>query len=588
MSRTVTVILSLVFLFFVLSPVTADPTVDPNHRIYDSIEEWQIAGLVEDVPAFRPYPAHILTDILGGVEARGGQREKELAAEYQQLFADQYNFDLWATGRNFSRDDDVQPKGGLGFSSNGNLTDTLAYGASFGAFAIERGAEDLLPKGERSEDDVLEDNAKVRVAGRDIYTLLQIKTQTTFEFDNLYIQAGLLRRSYGPFHNESPVVSEDAPQTGNFVLEWRRPRFRYTTALFSMTATQLFEQRESTLLTENRQVDLNGDGIADYRYDPFYVPGKHLYMHSFQFDVAPWLDLGIFETILFGPRLEPAYFVPLKFLWHAQGVANFYDNSLIGITADVRPARGWRVPFTLYVDDASFNDLAQFNFDTKYKLTLATAVQWSPPTPVVRKLALSYEAVMPYMYTHSVTNPYALEPNYLNYLHQGENLGTGLPPNSDRLALEATFAPASRISFGLRGAMIRHGNASEGVIEQFVNDGSYNDPGKDGEFVVFDDEDGDGVSESNEVATWVPGELTYNDGTRFLTQDHIEITYQAGGSVTLRPVTGPLSWDVTVGYTYEYIDGILAYEWDSSSGGRTVSLGDETNHYAEVLVKVAY
>ena len=601
MSRSFLLFLAAAALILTLGAgwAAADPTVNPNHPVYDAVESWQVEGIVDRVPSFRPYPAHELRRILETVASTGSAADRDRAAEYLRLVAEEQNLEWWGTGRAFTRDDEVQPKAGIGLGANGTLVEGakgsfvegLDYGASVGAFAIERGAEDLLPKGERSQDDVLEDNAKVTVGGRDIYTLLQISTQTTFHREGVFLQAGIMRRSFGPFHNESPVVSSDAPQTGNFVFEWQRPRFRYNAALFTMTATRLFRERESIDPTENRQIDLNGDGIADFVDKPENVPGKHLFLHSFMFDVAPWLDVGVYEAILFGPRLELTYFVPLKFLWHAQGIANFFDNSLIGLSAEIKPAARWRLPMTVYVDDASFNDLAQFNFDTKYKLTAATAVQWAPPVEQIRTVALSYEAVLPYMYTHSVTNPYTGEANYLNYLHQGQNLGTGLLPNSDRLALEATFAPVRRVSVGLRGAMIRHANASEGILDQYLNDGSYTDSGKSGEFVTFgEDEDGDG-SPNNEAATWLPGELTYNDKLRFMDQDHIEMTYQAGVEVTLTPVTGPFRWDVILGYTYEYVDGRIEYRWDPAdapAGGETVSVGDEVNHYGEIQVKVSY
>lgn len=583
-------------LFFAAVTANADPTVDPNHPVYDAIEEWRIAGLVGDLPAFRPYPAHELERVLEHVQARGAAGDRERASEYLELLEGRHSVRGWSLGTLFTRDEEFQPKMAFGVGANGSITDFLDYGVTAGIFGIDRGAEPLIPAGERLEEDVLDDNAKVTIGGRDIHTLPHFRSQGTWYSETLSLQAGISRRSFGPFHNESPVISASAPQVTNFVFEWRGERLRFTYGVFSLTTPQWFRERESLDPSENNQIDLDGDTIADFIDKPQNVPGKHLVLHSLNWDVTPWLTLGFFESVLFGPRLELAYFVPFSFLFYAQGTANFADNSFVGLSAELEPAPRWRIPLVLYVDDGDFNDFVRFNFaDAKLKATAAGAIQWAPRTPTVRTASLSYEAVLPYMYTHSATNPYSTEPNFLNYLHKGQNLGTGLLPNSDRLRLEADFAAAPNVGIGFRGAFLRHANASEGVDElgQYLNDGGYADSGKSGTFVDFNDDSGNGndSENSNDVARWIPGKLTYNEGTRFMTQDHIQHTYQVGTDLSVGFATGPLDWDIVAGYTFEYIDGQIEYRWspdDGPGGGETVSVGDEINHYGKLDVRMSY
>ena len=43
-----------VLILIATSGLSADPTVNPNHPIYDSITTWQVEGVVDRVPSFRP------------------------------------------------------------------------------------------------------------------------------------------------------------------------------------------------------------------------------------------------------------------------------------------------------------------------------------------------------------------------------------------------------------------------------------------------------------------------------------------------------------------------------------------------------
>ena len=228
--------------------ISAEMTVDPNHPVYRAMERWITRGLVDQVPVIQPYSLTELEQILNNVMRRGSSRER---AEAERFLAEitprgerSFYGAPFVTGRVYTKDDEIQPKGALGIDAGGRLNDTLSIGASFGGWAIERGAEDLIPSGFRATEDVLEDNAKVNVAGRDIYTLLQINTQTTAEWDDLSIRAGIHRRSYGPFHDESPVISRYAPQAGNVTLQYDIGPLRYTASLSSHTATAVFQDIE--------------------------------------------------------------------------------------------------------------------------------------------------------------------------------------------------------------------------------------------------------------------------------------------------------------------------------------------------------
>jgi len=573
--------------------LTAEPTSDPNHPVYRDLDRWLARGLVDRLPVMHPFPLSELETLLQAVITRGTPRERAEAERYLREITPRTDEGRmygapFVEGRLFTRDDEVQPKAALGFDIGGRINETISVGASVGGYAIERDAADLIPAGERVTDDIVDDNAKVTVRGRDIYTLLQINSQTTFERDNLWLQAGIFRRSYGPFHDESPVISRFAPQSGNFILQYDLGPLRYTGTLSSHTATAVFKDIDEP--GSDKNIDVNQDGFDDFENRTMQVPGKHLFIHSFGFRPADWVELSIFEAVVFGPRLEPVYLVPLKFMWHAQGTAAFADNSLIGATIDLRPLPGLRIPVIVYVDDASFNDMVAFDFDTKYKMATASAIQWAPDAGWEPMFEVSYETVFPYMYTHAGLDPYTTEGNYNNYLHQNTSIGTGLLPNSDRARLTAGVSPARWLELEAMGSIQRHGNASEGHLDQYLNDGGYYDNGREGEFFVYDN---DSDNPNPDDLDWTRGDLTFNDRFGFLTQDHIEYTYQAGMSGAVVMPVGRSTIRVAGGYTFEYVQNPLVYLWSETAGlngggGRTTTDDDEVNHYVEFEVRYTY
>ncbi|MDA3949448.1 MAG: hypothetical protein PF508_09485 [Spirochaeta sp.] len=570
--------------------LVAEPTSDPNHPVYRALDRWQARGLVDQLPVMQPYPLSELETVLDTVIARGTVREREEAerflAEITPRDPDKNLYGApFTEARLFTRDDEIQPKGAIGVDFGGHLNETISIGGSAGGYAIERDAADLLPSGERATDDIVDDNAKVTIRGRDVYTLLQINSQTTFEWENLWIQAGIFRRSYGPFHDESPVISRFAPQSGNFILQYDLGPLRYTGTLSSHTATAVFKEIDE--IDSAKNIDVNQDGFDDFENRTLQVPGKHLFIHSFGFQPTDWIELSIFEAVVFGPRLEPAYLVPLKFMWHAQGTAAFADNSLIGASMDLRPLPGVRIPVIVYVDDASFNDLASFDFDTKYKMATASAIQWAPDAGWEPMFEVSYETVFPYMYSHAGLDPYTPEANFNNYLHQGTSIGNGLLPNSDRARITAGIAPARWLELEVMGSLQRHGNASEKYLDQYLNDGGYYDNGREGEFFVYDD-----GNEPDDL-DWTRGDLTYNDRFGFLTQEHIEWRYQTGLSGDIVAPVGRSTIRLGAGYTFEYIQNPLVYVWSETGGlngggGRTTTDDDEVNHYLEFELRYTY
>ena len=329
--------------------------------------------------------------------------------------------------------------------------------------------------------------------------------------DSIYFQAGIMRASFGPFQDDSIVLSPTAPQAGQFSFVIHKDFYTYTSLLMAIAATA-------------------NDGSGSP------LPNKYLALHSLEIHPFTWLDLGLMESVVWGDRFEPLYLLPLPtLLFYSQGLIGFPDNSFFGLTAGLKLPQAVNANFMVYVDDIGFNELIKLDFNTKLKLAGQAEVSWTPHLPFLERLSLGYTLVTPYTYTH-IDAGGSTDPNYQNYTNNGQNMGTGLEPDSDRIELTALVRPLSFLDVTTFARFIRHGDGSEGIAGG--GDGTYFDSG------------------------WVNGQPTFQPGgypnppggiwTRFLTQTLIEKTLQTGLGVKTYFDTVFGRFTASLSYTFEY------------------------------------
>ena len=593
-------VLLLIFALFIATPAAfAQISADPLDEIYNWFDVWEGRGYLDQMPVFRPYPENVIIGALERVAVVGDVESRDVAESWLERLNGRIDTEWWLTQETRLRnDDEYHVKGGIGVTVHGRLSDTVTASGSIAGLLLDVEDGELLPEGRRTDWDINDDWSEIGVAGRDFAALNQVNSSFAWGTESLYLHAGIMRRSFGPLHDDGIVLSPYAFQSPGIVTSWHRGNFRFSAGLFSLTATQLYE--ENTPFNEENVdvVDTTASptGDLDFVRDPEEYPGKWVFIHDFRWQARPWLSVAFFESITWGPRFELAYLMPLKWTFNAQGNNGAQDSAKMGLSAVAQPRRDLQLPFVVYVDDASFNDLAQFNFDTKLKLGIHTGAIWTPTHRFLRRVQFDYLALFPYMYTHDGGGGvYDPEPNYGSYTHQGESIGPGLDPNSDRVTLQATFRPAPRLDATITGRMIRHANASEGVedVNLAGHDGSITD---DGRYYRFQESDGDG-----EIYVET-GRLSFQNDLRFLNQDNIEHIFQTGIDVTYTVPLRRGALALEAGYQFEYIQGPLSYESTGTSApGRepaegdanvvvyeTVAGDDETNHYVNFQITFRY
>jgi hypothetical protein len=524
---------------------------DVQSELYRDLDLWQSAGYLAPLPLIRPYGVttirRSLDQVINGESVPESIRRQ--ASEYLIRLEESDGSGGFSLGQSLSGSEaglysNTIPELGYRLSlAEGDLGSTWAELRYAGNFLV--GEENQrFPTGYRDSRDKIPDWSDIDIAGVNvaiqqyIYSIVSRSQESGDGRALTTFSAGLHRGAIGPNYRDGIILSDQTPAAGNFILGYQR--------LLSQAPSTGFD----AIMNYGLQFMLLGatDDLGQGRYG-----FKYMIFHHLTFDIAPWLSLGLVESVISGDRFDPVYLIPVSSLFLSQGLGGFGDNSLLGVVGEFRLPHAISIPFTLYTDDVFFNDLVRFEFDTKYKLAFQTAVEWTPLMTGLSQLALDYTAVMPYMYTHydgDSAYPAAGDPNYSNYTHQGTNIGPGLEPNSDRLVIQwqSSFdlepEPARQLvlrTIDLSSALrfIRHGNASAGIISDPSGTGSIFDPGYIGQTPTFQQPFDD------------PTGQPY---TRFLTQDVLEKVFQVRMEGALNFAGGRgRSLSLDLAYTFEYV-----------------------------------
>jgi hypothetical protein len=257
---------------------------------------------------------------------------------------------------------------------------------------------------------------------------------------------------------------------------------------------------------------------------------KYLAAHRLEAAVAPWLDVGFQEVLVYGDRgLQLTYLNPIMFYWAAQSYQGDKDNLMMGVDLDFHPGNGLRLYLAYTVDD--LKKLRVFSDDFANKFSFQTGLLWADPIGLHDvDLRAEYVRIEPWIYTHKFP--------VNTFRHFDSSLGHSLEPNSDRWQLEAARRVSRDLSFQVRLSRSRHGNNE--VLGR----------GEDGELIVRnvggDLHRGWRPGDDREVKKFLDGNVSRRTGLgaqasfRLLPQLTIEAAFQHewGGNVAPPPRWG--------------------------------------------------
>lgn len=91
------------------------------------------------------------------------------------------------------------------------------------------------------------------------------------------------------------------------------------------------------------------------------VPKKYAAMHHLSLNIKPWLNIGLFEGVIFGrkDRFEFGYLNPVIFLRSIEGNLGSRDNAIIGADLNALLFKRVKVYGQLFLDEFNFSKLRQ-------------------------------------------------------------------------------------------------------------------------------------------------------------------------------------------------------------------------------------
>jgi len=475
--------------------LSAQVAADPLDYFYTDLNVWETSGIINNLPASRPYPLQIVKEILATVIDQGDTTQRKIAeAHYRRFFGRILSYGGKTEAAIDTENSFKQLSIALSFDINYEMEEHLTLSASIDGWATNKlFGQEVVPSWNYSGKDIISDNARVGP----MWILPSINSSIAAGTTEYYLNAGLMRGSFGPFPDNGVIVGRQALHGGQYSFAVNKPFWGINVSMYSLSAT----------------------GADDG--DSFY-PEKFLAVHNLEFRPFKWLSVSLLESVMYGGRMELMYLLPLSPYMISQGVAGLNDNSYIGGMFTVKPVDGLKIDGVLYADDLSFNDLIMLDFDTKMRFAGQLGASYAPRKSGIFTLAsFDYTMVTPYTYSHKPDDSLSLtQPNFQNYQHAGNSFGAALDPNSDRVNLKLKLRPLEGIDFDVVGVLIRHANVNEGMDDKWIK-----------EYVTADTYITDG-SLLNSSGSNVGHAFFYS--TPFLTQDTLQYIWQTGFDATCR------------------------------------------------------
>lgn len=530
----------VICLFYFAGILNSQSSVDPNHEFYKAVERWEVLQIVTNLPPLRPYPLSKIEEILTKVIETQGENQNELKIAkdlYEDIFKRPFRANAEVHFDSNVSSGEKRLLGIAGLKGDANLFNFGSIGYDANVLGTTSENTNSLPIFSANPYTMVDE-----VTIGPFSTFLEVDAAYSFGKPDLYLQAGIYHGSFGSFYEDNITLSKNSKHTGNISFVLNKEKISFSQNLMVVSAT-------------------NADKNDSTRY-----PNKFVAMHSLGYDFCKWFSASFYETSVFGGRFDPTYLIPIPYIV-AEGIASFNDNIFMGLTFDVKPFPGLSWNTNIFIDDINLAELLKFNFDSKNRGAIQTAVKFVPDKfNWLDKAEISYTAITPYMYAHwqDVTDDYTGEellgtihsPNYQTYTTAGVSLGSSLPQNSDRISLSASFNPLKNKALTIKvdGEFIRHANVNESLSLEdmkmylsapegsLVTDGTINNHQIG---MYYDSETGE-YKESYVDSAWNKLMFLNQETKMYVVKAGIDVSYKLNTAKAGNFIFG-------AGYTFEYV-----------------------------------
>ena len=393
----------------------------------------ELAGLGEEPPV-EPSPVGIV-DRLRGSEPLLRYTHQQGEARVDLLFRQQT--DLFTGLRREETEQIFRNR--LGGRMRGHFRDKVGFSIGF---------EQVREQGSRTyllRDDVFERRMELPQLKGNRVDFHEGTAYLTFSLPFFDVEFGKDEVAWGPGVDDNLGLSNNAPSFDMLRLRANYGAFKLVSIAGALRPCP--QRPDSPLCGET------GDAASSYVVNNIsrrLEPEKYLAAHRLEASLAPWIDLGFQEVVIYGDRgPEITYLNPFMFYWAAQSYLGDKDNLMMGIDVDVHPGNGLRFYLAYVVDD--LKKLKVFSDDFSNKFSVQTGMLWvDPPGLKDADLRAEYVHIEPWIYTHK----FPID----TFRHFDSPLGHALGPNSDRWQIGLTRRFSRDLSTRLEVSRTRHGD----------------------------------------------------------------------------------------------------------------------------------
>ena len=176
---------------------------------------------------------------------------------------------------------------------------------------------------------------------------------------------------------------------------------------------------------------------------------KNIVAHRIELDVAKWLDIGLYEMVVFGNRqFEFAYLNPINFYRSAEHFVSDDDNASMGFDFEMLAIPSVKLYGELLIDDLNTGKSKNYFGN---KLAMLAGGLWVDAFRLPNLDArLEYARTRPYIYTHR---------NDINkFTHFNTGMGHWIGPNADNLYARVQYRFSKSLYLAGTFEYYRHGD----------------------------------------------------------------------------------------------------------------------------------
>ncbi len=219
--------------------------------------------------------------------------------------------------------------------------------------------------------------------------------------------------------------------------------------LFVKVNTQIWKLHYQNLFMELMpQFKKNGDSLLERKYAA---------MHHLSMNVTRWLNIGLFEGVIFGRRnhFDFQYFNPLIFYRHIEGTVGSPDNAVAGLDFKANLAHRLQLYGQLLLDEFILSEVKNNATSWVNKFGIQLGAKYVDAFGI-NNLDLQFETnrVRPFTYSHNDT--------IANYTHYNQPLAHPLGANFQEFIGLVRYQPFNRLHLSARGIAYYQGLDSAG------------------------------------------------------------------------------------------------------------------------------